>query len=191
MRSRPPMLTAAIAVTSCSLVLAACGASAPSSSSAASASSASDQSGQSQSIQPAIDFADCMRSHGVSDIPDPTTSPRGFKESLSPSTPHSPAFLAALKPCQHFLLPRGGANQSPANSPAQAAAFLAFAGCIRSHGFPSFPDPNSSGQITHEMLASAGIDLHQPAVVQAADACVGVTHGYITKTDVARFIAGQ
>ena len=68
---------------------------------------------------------------------------------------------------------------------------LAFAGCLRSHGFPSFPDPTSTGDMTHEMLASAGIDLHQPAVVQAADACVGVTHGYITKTDVARFIAGQ
>jgi hypothetical protein len=188
---RPLTVTTAIAVTACSLVLAACGSSSPGSSSAASASSASDRSGQSESIQPAIDFVDCMRSHGVSDIPDPTTSPRGFKESLSPSTPHSPAFLSALKPCQHFLIPKGGANQSPAKSPAQAAAFLAFAGCIRSHGFPSFPDPSSAGEITHEMLASAGINLNQPAVAQAADACVGVTHGYITRTDVARFIAGQ
>ena len=48
---------------------------------------------------------------------------------------------------------------------------------MRSHGFPSFPDPTSSGQLTHEMLANAGINLHQPAVLQAADACVGVTHG--------------
>lgn len=189
MRSRPPlMLTTAIAVTTCSLVLAACGSSSPSS---ASASSASEESGQIHSLQPAISFADCMRSHGVNDLPDPTSSPRGFKESLSPSTPHSPAFLSALKPCQHFLVPKGGANQSPANSPAQTAAFLAFAGCIRGHGFPSFPDPSSTGDITHEMLATAGINLHQPAVAQAADACVGVTHGYITRTDVARFIAGQ
>ena len=41
------------------------------------------------------------------------------------------------------------------------------------------------------MVVAAGIDLHQPAVVQAADACAGVTHGYITKAVVARFIAGQ
>jgi hypothetical protein len=41
------------------------------------------------------------------------------------------------------------------------------------------------------MLASAGIDLHQPAVLQAADACVGVTHGVITKAVVARFVAGH
>ena len=60
---------------------------------------------------------------------------------------------------------------------------------MRSHGFPSFPDPTSTGNLNHEMLANAGIDLHQPAVVQAADACVGVTHGLITRADVARFIA--
>jgi hypothetical protein len=41
------------------------------------------------------------------------------------------------------------------------------------------------------MLAKAGINLHQPALVQAADACVGVTHRLITKATVARFIAGQ
>ena len=68
---------------------------------------------------------------------------------------------------------------------------LAFARCLRSHGFPSFPDPTSSGELTHEMLASAGIDLHQPAVLQAADACVSVTHGVITRADVARFVAGR
>jgi hypothetical protein len=76
-------------------------------------------------------------------------------------------------------------------TPRQIADELAFARCIRAHGLPSFPDPTSSGQITHEMLASAGIDLRQPAVLQAADACVSVSHGVITKAAVARFIAGQ
>jgi hypothetical protein len=190
MRSRRPLITV-VALATVSLIAAGCDSSSPGSASASGASTASSQSGQIHSIQPAIDFANCMRSHGVSDIPDPTTSPRGFKESLNPSTPHSPAFIAALKTCQHFLLPPGGSNQTPAHTQAQDAAFLAFAGCLRSHGFPNFPDPNSTGDITHEMLASAGINLHQPAVAQAADACVGVTRGYITKTDVARFIAGQ
>jgi hypothetical protein len=62
---------------------------------------------------------------------------------------------------------------------------------MRGHGFSSFPDPTSGGDVTHEMLASAGINLHQPAVLQAADACVSVTHGLITRVDVARFVAGQ
>jgi hypothetical protein len=41
------------------------------------------------------------------------------------------------------------------------------------------------------MLANAGIDLHQPALVPAADDCVSVTHGVLTKAAVARFAAGQ
>jgi hypothetical protein len=67
----------------------------------------------------------------------------------------------------------------------------AFAQCMRSHGFPSFPDPTSTGLVSREMLANAGINLHQPAVLPAADACVSVTHGVITKEIVARFVAGQ
>jgi hypothetical protein len=74
---------------------------------------------------------------------------------------------------------------------AQKAAALAFARCIRAHGFPNFPDPSATGQLTHEMIAAAGINLHQPAVLQAGDACAGVSHGFITKATVARFVAGH
>jgi hypothetical protein len=131
-----------------------------------------------------------MRSNGVPDFPDPTTSPRDFKQALNPTTPRSPAFLSAATTCQHLLPTDNQKERSPAQTQARTAALLAFARCIRGHGFPSFPDP-SSGQISHEMLARAGINLHQPAVVPAADACVGVTHGVITKAIVARFVAGQ
>jgi hypothetical protein len=31
----------------------------------------------------------------------------------------------------------------------------------------------------------------QPAVLEAGDACAGVTHGLITKAIVARFVAGH
>jgi hypothetical protein len=68
---------------------------------------------------------------------------------------------------------------------------VAFARCLRNHGFPGFPDPSSGGQLTHEMLATAGINVHQPAALRAADACVSVTHGFITKADVAHFVAGR
>ncbi len=185
---RPLTFTTAVAVTTFSLALAGCGSSSPNSSTVSGSGGGSQS--QAHSIQPAVNFADCMRSHGVPSFPDPTTSPHEFKQSLDPSLPHSPAFVSAVKGCQHFLPGPGPQSQSP-HSPAQISAMLAFAGCLRTHGFPSFPDPTSGGDLTHEMLASAGINLHQPAVAQAADACVGVAHGYITKTDVARFIAGQ
>jgi hypothetical protein len=183
-RSTPRLPKAAAAIAAATLI-AACG------SNSASSSSSGDHPTQAQiqqEQQDAVRFARCMRSNGVPNFPDPTTSPREFKEAFNT---HSPAFQSAETACQH-LLPRGGPpRQSEAHSQAQIAALLAFARCIRSHGFPNFPDPTSSGQVTHEMLANAGINLHQPAVPQAADACVSVTHGVITKAAVARFVAGQ
>jgi hypothetical protein len=89
------------------------------------------------------------------------------------------------------LLPFGGGQETAAQTRARTAAALAFARCIRHHGFPSFPDPTASGQLTHEMVAAAGINLNQPAVLQAGDACASVTHGFITKAIVARFVAGR
>ena len=107
------------------------------------------------------------------------------------SSEGSPAFQSAQTACQHLLPDGGPPSQSAAQRQAQTVAGLAFARCIRAHGFPNFPDPTTSGELTHEMLANAGIDVHQPALLQAADACVGVTHGFLTKAAVARFAAGQ
>ena len=138
----------------------------------------------------ALRFAQCMRSHALANFPDPT-SPEEFKQSISASSEGSPAFQSAETACRHLLTGGGPPRQSAADNQAQTVAARAFARCLRSHGFPNFPDPTSSGQITHETLANAGIDLHQPALLQAVDACVSVTHGVLTKAGVARFAAGQ
>ena len=165
--------------------IAACGSNSPGS---RSASSSAGRPTQAQMQQDAVNFARCMRSHGVPDFADPT-SPREFKISLNPSTAQSPAFQSAQTSCRHLLPGGGPRTQSTAQNQARAVGALAFARCLRSHGFPSFPDPTSRGELTHEMLAGAGINPHQPALLQAADACVSVTHGVITKADVARFAA--
>jgi hypothetical protein len=185
---RSQLLAAAAAAAA---LLAGCGGGSSSSGSSGPSGSAGHAT-QAQSLQAVVNFADCMRSHGVP-FPDPTTSPRGFKDALAPNSAlaQSPTFQSTFKTCRHFLPNDGSPRQSAPHSQAQIAAFLAFTRCLRSHGFPSFPDPTSSGDLTHEMVASAGIDLHQPAVIQAGDACVSVTHGTITKADVARFVAGQ
>lgn len=131
-----------------------------------------------------------MRNHGISNFPDaPGPNGQGGRTWKSAFQNSSPAFAAADTACHHFL-PAGGQTQSSPPSHRQSAAMLAFARCVRRHGFVRFPDPNSSG-ITHQMLTAAGIDLHQPALVRAADACASVTDGVITRAIVARFIAGQ
>jgi hypothetical protein len=131
-------------------------------------------------------FVHCMRSHGVPNFPGPNSSGEIPKTEVLALNPSSPQFETAQTACQH-LAPGGlGPQPTPQQTHAQFAAMLAFARCLRSHGFPNVPDPTSSGQLTPEMVAQAGINLHQPAVLEAADACVSVTHGLLTKADVAR-----
>lgn len=178
-RYRHQFLAAAALAT----LLAGCG-----SSSSPSASNSAGSPSQAQLPRDALKFTDCMRSHGVPNFPDAGTP--GFKAEFAT---RAPAFWSTVRTCAR--LAPGFAPSAPSEdagrSQAQVAAMLAFARCIRSHGFPNFPDPTTNGALTHQMVASAGIDLHQPAVLQAGDACVSVTHGIITKAVVARFVAGR
>ncbi len=66
--------------------------------------------------------------------------------------------------------------------------FLAFAHCLHTHGIPDFPDPNTQGQISGQMIDAAGVDLKAPSFMTAADGCVGVTHGAITRANIARLV---
>jgi hypothetical protein len=180
----PSRLPLAIAAIAAATVIAACG---TNSSGASSSNSRLTAAQVRQAEQDAVSFAGCMRSHGVPDFPD---SPYAQKHMIASSNGQAPAVQSALAACSH-LLPHGRQSQTPAHSQGQTAAMVAFARCLRSHGFPNFPDPTSSGDLTHQMLATAQINLQQPALVQAADACVGVTHGVVTKAVVARFVAGH
>jgi hypothetical protein len=141
--------------------------------------------------QKMVAYAQCMRTHGVPNFPDPTSSGGNSKEAAIRAfkeVSNSQA-EAAQTACQH-LQPNGG-QPNKAELARHIGDLLAFARCIRARGVPRFPDPSSSGQVTHAMLANAGVDAHQPAVLRAADACVSVTHGALTKAAVARFAAGH
>ena len=96
-----------------------------------------------------------------------------------------------MNACGHLLPGQESQGGGSSHTVQQIDAMLAFARCIRGRGFPRFPDPSSNGSVTHQMLAQAGINLAQPALVRAADRCVSVTHGLLTRVDVARFIAGS
>ncbi len=185
----------ALALAALSLLVGGCGSGSPSSSVASIATSASGAgAGGPQSTanteQDALSFTNCMRSHGVPGFPDPNGEGDIPKQEVA-GLASRPQFRAALTACRRFQPNGGRPNQSPARSPAQIAAMLAFARCIRGHGLAHFPDPTSSGVLSREMLAAAGVDVRQPAVRQDADACVGVTNGLITTADVARFAAGH
>ena len=141
--------------------------------------------------QKMVAYAQCMRTHGVPNFPDPTSTAGNTKQAVIRAFKEvsNAQVIAAQTACRQ-LQPNGG-PPSRAEVARHLSAMLAFARCMRTHSIPNFPDPTSAGQVTHEMLASAGIDLHRPALLQAADACVSVTHGALTKAAVARFAAGH
>jgi hypothetical protein len=142
-------------------------------------------------------FSACMRSHGLSSFPDPIvhTSSSGGATSASVGIrvtgqiKGSPAFKSAASACQH-LLPGGPAHQSSSGQHPPTQALVAFAQCLRTHGFPHFPDPDSHGELSLETINAAGINLHTPALLNAAKGCTSVTHGQITPAQVVRAING-
>ena len=185
---RPPLLlvTASLAVIA-ALLLAACGGSQK-----PPRSSDSAQSPPGSGIKAAYRFSACMRAHGVGNFQDPHVHTNGNQVQVAihvdPAISGSPNFKSAQSACSH-LLPDGGNGPTPAQRRARTAAILAFARCMRRHGFPRFPDPTSQGQLTPAMLSRAGIDLHQPAIRPAAYACISVTHGLLTRADVNQAVA--
>jgi hypothetical protein len=137
-----------------------------------------------------------MRSHGVKNFPDPTVVTNSHQQMIgihvTPAITGSPSFKSAQRACAH-LMPRGNPTLDAAAAQRQqqqhTQAALAFAACMRKHGFKSFPDPDSQGNLTPAMLQQANINLQEPALKPAADACTAVTHGQITRADINQAIA--
>jgi hypothetical protein len=67
------------------------------------------------------------------------------------------------------------ASSGGPESPAQAAAFLKFSQCMRSHGVPNFPDPSSRGGI--QFSPGSGLDPTSPAFQSARSSCKKVLPG--------------
>jgi hypothetical protein len=165
------------------LVIAGCGASRKPSSTSAS--------GQAPA---GVAFSRCMRSHGVPNFPDPSTS-GSFQVEISGNhtrvalsdipgvNPDSPAFKVAQAACQN-LIPGGLGPSGPATATAMTQA-RAWAKCMRAHGVPNFPDPRTTipshgppfnGQVNQIngavfMLPAATINPQSPAFERAATTC--------------------
>ena len=121
------------------LLLGACGGN----SGASSGGSASGSSSPSASAGTGpVAFAQCMRSDGVSNFPDP----QGGHFLISNSVENSPGFQAAVQKCQHLLGPNGATNGGSGGG-ANNSKLLAFAHCMQTHGVPQFPDPTANGAI--------------------------------------------
>jgi hypothetical protein len=87
-----------------------------------------------------VQFAQCMRTHGVPSFPDPNAQ---GQVTLSGAGPQSASFQAAQRACAKYS-PNGGRAPSPAQQAQAVAQALKFSECMRAHGITDFPDPQVS-----------------------------------------------
>jgi hypothetical protein len=163
-RPRQSLLLLALAVT-----LTACGGgssnSASTSTTAAGSAGGSSSSGTSNnSTQQALKYAQCMRSHGVTNYADPVS---GKSQSIGGLNTNSPTYQAAASACQKYQPTTGNSTQGPSSQ--ANTAQLKFAVCMRSHGVTNFPEGNSGGG--QQSLSQYGIDTNSPTFVKANQAC--------------------
>jgi hypothetical protein len=170
-------------------IAAGCGSKGPSGTTGPSA-----QAGQNKDVTAAYSYARCMRSHGVTNFPDPHVSISGNHGSVgfavNPSETGSPKFKSAQQTCSKILPAPQSPGQQRAQQEAQKRNLLAFAQCLRANGVHDFPDPNAQGQLPLPTVIAAGVDIHSRQFLDAAQACVGVTHGQITMAQIRAGING-
>ena len=131
----------------------------------------------------ALVYVDCMRSHGVSNFPDPTSDGQinvqfasGGKDGAPVSSGidrMSPQYLSADQTCRP-LLP--GGVPTPAQNQQALAKVLKFAECMRLHGVSNFPDPTNAG-VVHLI----GVDQNSPQYQGAQKACEALVAGIDSK----------
>jgi hypothetical protein len=176
-RRRPLIPTSVIAVAAVSLLAAGCAG-------GSSTTAATPQNG----LVALVAYSHCMRSHGLPNFPDPTSS-EGIPKDKIPVG--SPQFVVASSACQHLMPTSGlGPQETAEQTRTRVADALAFTRCMRTRGFASFPDPTNQGQLTPEMVTAAGIDLHQPELLRAGLACVPVSHGLLARAAIERAVNG-
>lgn len=109
-----------------------------------------------------IEFASCMRAHGVTNFPDPSG---GFLSPPPGMDPNSPVFQNANHVCQS-LLPNQGSQS--VTSPQNLAGLAKFASCMGKHGIPMSAEGNGS------ISFGDNVDPNSQQFQVAKQACIGL-----------------
>lgn len=135
---------------------------------------------QAQAQQDTLDFARCMRSHGVSSFPDDLNF-----QNVPGINPASPSFRTAQAACQRLLPVKAPPPTAP--SAQTHARLVRLSNCLRAHGYPTIPDPRPNppppggssanqygtlyGEGDYWIGIPMSIDAHGAAFVRTARAC--------------------
>lgn len=117
-----------------------------------------------------LSYAECMRTHGLPNFPDPTQSNGNL--SFNPKADsNSPHFSSANNSCKR-LLPDNGGLPTSAQIAAETAKLLKYSQCMRAHGVPTFPDPTVRPGLFGFRLN--GIDPNSPQFQAAQKTCASI-----------------
>jgi hypothetical protein len=144
---------AAVALIALAALISGCGSSAPTETG-----SGSGGDPAAANAQKGVKFAECMRSNGVSQFPDPNASGKLTIDAVANGSglnTSTPAFKQAMAACKN-LEPAGFTGSKRSSQQQQAG--LKFAQCIRANGVPDFPDPVPNGPLvdTNRIPAQPG-----------------------------------
>jgi hypothetical protein len=143
-----------------SLALAACG---------GGGSSAASGDDRARFREAALDFAQCMREHGV-DMPDPSPGEGGIRLAAPPSGTDQAAFRRAEEACRKHL----EKVRPPELSEEQQREFreqaLKHARCMREHGI-DMPDPTFGEGGRVEQRLEGDVDPNDPRFQEAQEEC--------------------
>ncbi len=132
-------------------------------------SSGSPGAATSKTYQKALAFAQCMRSHGAPGFPGPSSA--GTFD-IPQTEANSPLMTSAANACRK-LIPPGAVQQSAAQQRAVVSQALKQSACMRSRGYPNFPDPvfGPNGSISWPVGPPMGIDPKSAQFQAAQQTC--------------------
>ena len=137
-------------------------------------------------MQAALAYARCMRSHGVPDFPDPdsngnfqlSNNQQGGRSKGTGSNTVSSQETAANQVCNHLL--DVGQQLNAAQTQHALTQLVKYADCMRAHGVPNFPDPQTTsggiGTPSGFTFDVSGIDMNSPQFRSANRACQYLAH---------------
>jgi hypothetical protein len=117
-----------------------------------------------------VRYAQCMRTHGVANFPEPSGS--GGLAIPASIDQNSSTFQAAFQACRQYA---PVVNLTPAEHAQRETEDLSFARCMRSHGISDFPDPvtGRGNGVGFQLNGGSSSDLNSnnPAFQRAVVSC--------------------
>lgn len=123
----------------------------------------------------------CARAHGMPNLPDPVLGSNG--EVTLPGSGKLPTPTPAVQSaCAAQLRAIQASGSSDAvESASDLHALLRVAACMRLHGYPNWPDPNSRGEF-HVSSAAAGTPAKMNAAVEACNSLFPASGWHLSVT---------